>query len=432
MLLPLQVVREVYLPQSGMWLSEYPFVDRDVFLDVSLAIERARQTAAAAGGTTATAAGGYQRYGSYQVPTSQAVSAPPTPPSGAAAVDYRGMGWIDVDAAVGGPLPASDKGDQGFVADSGSSSAATSQGIDGSFIGTSFSGYDTSGGGASNTATSSGAADLYSASTYGPYSNLPSSETAGGPFGDPAAADALLGEFVGVASQLSSQVGTAAAQVTGAATQAASDMVSGVTGGVAAGMGWFNKSAAPGSSAGNHDSNADNAVVPDVIIDNQGVWSPMGEGVGISGRYGPGVAYSAGRSGQQWDGVMYGQGYMDQPYTGTYQQENSSFDPSSYIGYSSYCQAGPTTAGPSRFGTYSTGFNSSTSADFTTEYGAGYTGTNGHEGAGNYSTEQWSAPPEAPRASAAHDGAMQSQAVRQSTVGMESSKVLRWKQSTGM
>jgi hypothetical protein len=38
-----QVIREVYLPQSGLWLSDYPFVDRSAFLDLSLAVERSRQ-----------------------------------------------------------------------------------------------------------------------------------------------------------------------------------------------------------------------------------------------------------------------------------------------------------------------------------------------------------------------------------------------------
>ena len=38
-----QVVREVYLPQSGVWLADYPFVDRNAFLDMSLAVERERQ-----------------------------------------------------------------------------------------------------------------------------------------------------------------------------------------------------------------------------------------------------------------------------------------------------------------------------------------------------------------------------------------------------
>ncbi|KIZ06344.1 hypothetical protein MNEG_1608 [Monoraphidium neglectum] len=38
-----KVVREVYFPQSGLWLADYPFVNRDVFLDISLAVERGRQ-----------------------------------------------------------------------------------------------------------------------------------------------------------------------------------------------------------------------------------------------------------------------------------------------------------------------------------------------------------------------------------------------------
>ncbi|GAX77270.1 hypothetical protein CEUSTIGMA_g4716.t1 [Chlamydomonas eustigma] len=38
-----KVVRELYLPESGLWLAEYPFVDRNMFLDMSLAIERDRQ-----------------------------------------------------------------------------------------------------------------------------------------------------------------------------------------------------------------------------------------------------------------------------------------------------------------------------------------------------------------------------------------------------
>ena len=43
LVLILQVVREVYLPESGLWLADYPFVDRNAFLDLSLAVERARQ-----------------------------------------------------------------------------------------------------------------------------------------------------------------------------------------------------------------------------------------------------------------------------------------------------------------------------------------------------------------------------------------------------
>jgi hypothetical protein len=39
---PFRAVREVYLPAAGLWLADYPFVSRERFLDISLAIERAR------------------------------------------------------------------------------------------------------------------------------------------------------------------------------------------------------------------------------------------------------------------------------------------------------------------------------------------------------------------------------------------------------
>ena len=38
-----QALKEVYLPESGVWIAKYPFVDRDVFLDISLDIARERQ-----------------------------------------------------------------------------------------------------------------------------------------------------------------------------------------------------------------------------------------------------------------------------------------------------------------------------------------------------------------------------------------------------
>lgn len=38
-----QVVRETYLPQSGCWLAEYPFIQRSLFLDISLRVEASRQ-----------------------------------------------------------------------------------------------------------------------------------------------------------------------------------------------------------------------------------------------------------------------------------------------------------------------------------------------------------------------------------------------------
>ena len=39
-----QALKEVYLPESGVWIAKYPFVDRDVFLDISLDIARERQS----------------------------------------------------------------------------------------------------------------------------------------------------------------------------------------------------------------------------------------------------------------------------------------------------------------------------------------------------------------------------------------------------
>ena len=40
----MQALKEVYLPESGVWIAKYPFVDRDVFLDISLDIERERKS----------------------------------------------------------------------------------------------------------------------------------------------------------------------------------------------------------------------------------------------------------------------------------------------------------------------------------------------------------------------------------------------------
>ena len=33
----------MYLPESGLWLADYPHVNRSLFLDISLDIERIRQ-----------------------------------------------------------------------------------------------------------------------------------------------------------------------------------------------------------------------------------------------------------------------------------------------------------------------------------------------------------------------------------------------------
>lgn len=42
----LQVVREVYFPETGVWLADYPYLNRDAFLGISLEVERARAAAA--------------------------------------------------------------------------------------------------------------------------------------------------------------------------------------------------------------------------------------------------------------------------------------------------------------------------------------------------------------------------------------------------
>ena len=42
----LQALKEVYLPETGIWLADYPLTNRQAFLDVSLAVEDERQQAA--------------------------------------------------------------------------------------------------------------------------------------------------------------------------------------------------------------------------------------------------------------------------------------------------------------------------------------------------------------------------------------------------
>lgn len=56
----------MYLPGCGLWLSDYPYVDRTAFLEVSLEIERemeqeaqAQQAVPGAGGGMGSAAAGY-------------------------------------------------------------------------------------------------------------------------------------------------------------------------------------------------------------------------------------------------------------------------------------------------------------------------------------------------------------------------------------
>ena len=40
---PMQALKEVYLPECGVWVSDYPFLNREAYLECSLEIERERQ-----------------------------------------------------------------------------------------------------------------------------------------------------------------------------------------------------------------------------------------------------------------------------------------------------------------------------------------------------------------------------------------------------
>ncbi len=44
---PMQALKEVYLPECGVWVSDYPFLKREAYLECSLEIERERQRDAA-------------------------------------------------------------------------------------------------------------------------------------------------------------------------------------------------------------------------------------------------------------------------------------------------------------------------------------------------------------------------------------------------
>lgn len=43
----MQALKEVYLPECGVWVSDYPYLNKAAFVDVSLAIERERRREAA-------------------------------------------------------------------------------------------------------------------------------------------------------------------------------------------------------------------------------------------------------------------------------------------------------------------------------------------------------------------------------------------------
>ncbi len=39
----MQALKEVYLPEAGVWVADYPYINRDLFLGFSLEVERERQ-----------------------------------------------------------------------------------------------------------------------------------------------------------------------------------------------------------------------------------------------------------------------------------------------------------------------------------------------------------------------------------------------------
>lgn len=52
-----KALKEAYLPESALWLADYPYVDRDAFLELSLAVERERAAQPAAYGQSSSSAG---------------------------------------------------------------------------------------------------------------------------------------------------------------------------------------------------------------------------------------------------------------------------------------------------------------------------------------------------------------------------------------
>ena len=39
-----QALKEIYLPETGIWVTDYPHINRDVFLEMSLSVEQDRQS----------------------------------------------------------------------------------------------------------------------------------------------------------------------------------------------------------------------------------------------------------------------------------------------------------------------------------------------------------------------------------------------------
>ncbi|KAF8056432.1 hypothetical protein HT031_006289 [Scenedesmus sp. PABB004] len=313
-----KVVRELYLPQSGMWLAEYPFLDRDAFLDVSLAIERGRQAGGGGG------PGGWVELGARH----GAGSAPPpayAPPagsaydSGAAAAawgapagggyggGYGAAEWVVPGGAAAGSAASGSSGAGAAAAAPAGAAASSALYNNGDAAPSSSNGGGGGGGGASSSGVGAGA---------------------GAFLADPvvSAASGLVGELSGVASQ-----------VTGAASSVASDVASGVAAGVAAGLGWLGSGSA--AAAGGGDGGSDAAIMPDVIIDSAGAWLPGGGYAGYpygGGGYAPGPygagGWPAGPAPPGGGGGQFGAPFADTGFTGMYTRDAAGAGAGRYAG----------------------------------------------------------------------------------------------------
>jgi hypothetical protein len=79
-----KAVKDVYLPECGVWLSEYPYLDRTEFLELSLEVEREAMMSGRSGGGSGDDAydqdyeEGYEDEGGYY--TNYNGRNPPPPP----------------------------------------------------------------------------------------------------------------------------------------------------------------------------------------------------------------------------------------------------------------------------------------------------------------------------------------------------------------
>ncbi|GFR46966.1 hypothetical protein Agub_g8618, partial [Astrephomene gubernaculifera] len=97
-----KVVREVYLPQAGVWLCDYPFLNRDLFLSVSLAVERQRRAESAAAEEAS--------YYTYDVTTEPAVEGVD---GEAASATGAAEGWQDYTTRTPGETGEEGRGQSG-------------------------------------------------------------------------------------------------------------------------------------------------------------------------------------------------------------------------------------------------------------------------------------------------------------------------------